>query len=179
MPLFDGKTLAGWHGDPAVFSARDGMIVGRTRGVESDTFLAADREYGDFELKLRFQLVDGKGNSGVQFRSDWNGGHVRGYQADIGEDRWGLWWGMLYEERGRGMLARPDPAAVKARIDPVGWNTYEISAVGRRVVLRLNGLETARFDDPEPHPKGVIALQVHSNFDMEVRFRDIVIREVR
>ena len=33
VELFDGKTLNGWSGDPAVWSVRDGRIVGITRRI--------------------------------------------------------------------------------------------------------------------------------------------------
>lgn len=175
-PLFDGKTLSGWHGDPAVFSVRDGMIVGRADHIKENTFLASDAEYGDFDLRLKFQLVNAAGNSGVQLRSDWNGGRVRGYQADIGKG----WWGSLYEERARGMLAKADVEAVEKVVRPDGWNDYLISARGNQIVLTLNGLETVRFTDTDAaarRMKGILAFQTHQGFDMEVRFKDIEILE--
>lgn len=173
--LFDGRTLAGWHGDPAIFSARDGMIVGRADRIQENTFLASDEAYGDFVLRLKFQLVNGAGNSGVQFRSEWNGGRVTGYQADIAN----RWWGSLYEERARGHLANADEALVQKVLHPKGWNDYEISAHGNEIVLKLNGLVTARFvdtDEKARRMKGIIALQAHAGFDMEVRFKDIEIQ---
>ena len=33
QPLFNGKNLDGWDGDPRLWSVRDGMIVGSTEGV--------------------------------------------------------------------------------------------------------------------------------------------------
>ena len=57
-------------------------------------------------LEADFVLVDGKGNSGIQYRSKQsvrgaNKWVVKGYQADIGKG----WFGKLYEEGGRGVLA--------------------------------------------------------------------------
>ena len=41
-PLFDGRTLAGWEGDPEIWSVRDGAIVGETtpdKQIKTNTFL--------------------------------------------------------------------------------------------------------------------------------------------
>lgn len=175
--LFDGKTLAGWHGDPAVFSVRDGAIVGRANMIKENTFLASDEAFADFVLRLKFQLASADGNSGVQFRSEWNEGHVKGYQADIGPK----WWGALYEERGRGLLVKADQDQVKNVLRVDGWNDYEISARGHEIVLTLNGLVTARYTDTDEQlrrGKGIFAFQAHAGYDMEVRFKDVEIREI-
>ncbi len=54
------------------------------------------QSYGNFILSLRFHLIDGNGNSGVQFRSACGvpGTEMSGYQADLGES----YWGCLYDE---------------------------------------------------------------------------------
>ncbi len=33
-PLFDGKTLAGWDGNPELWSVEDGAITGKTKGPD-------------------------------------------------------------------------------------------------------------------------------------------------
>ena len=54
-------------------------------------------------------MIDGKGNSGVQFRSVRVPGHeMSGYQADIGDG----YWGSLYDESSRNKTL---VAAVEAR----------------------------------------------------------------
>jgi prenyltransferase beta subunit len=68
-PLFDNMDLAGWEGNTALWSARDRMLVGKSPGLDHNEFLATRQPYRDFILSLRFHLVDGNGNSGVQFRS--------------------------------------------------------------------------------------------------------------
>jgi len=116
--LFNGKDLTGWDGLPGVWSVEDGAITGRNRAeapLEGNTFLIwKDGTVGDFTLRLkfRFQPVAGaamaKANSGVQYRSrvlDPAKRVVGGYQADM--DGGGKYVGMLYEERGRGILALP------------------------------------------------------------------------
>jgi len=107
-PIFDGKTMSGWDGDPAFWRVENGALVGQTltnKQPKQNTFLI--RRGGspaDFELKLDFRLTGY--NSGIQFRSielpdmKWA---MKGYQADMdGEQQY---TGQIYEERGRGFLA--------------------------------------------------------------------------
>ena len=121
-PLFNGRTLAGWDGDPRFWRVEDGVIVGETKPdnkAEHNTFLIyRGGTFADFELTFRYQVTGY--NSGVQYRSvdegDWV---VRGYQADF-EDRWhtsdaGLvdrFSGMLFDEMGRMFLGQRGEAVV-------------------------------------------------------------------
>src|SRR5262245_45716129 len=87
-PVFDGKTLQGWRGDPSVWSVRDGCIVGSTEAakIAANTFLVLDaRQPGDFVFSAMVRL-QGDNNSGVQYRSrELDGGTFRvgGYQCDL------------------------------------------------------------------------------------------------
>src|ERR1035438_1299405 len=60
QPLFNGKNLDGWDGDPRMWSVRDGMIVGHTEGVTmtDNSFLISKQPYRNFilraEMKLRY-----------------------------------------------------------------------------------------------------------------------------
>ena len=100
--LFDGHDFAGWHGDPKLWSVEDGEIVGRSPGLDHNTFLVSDMSANDFRLTFEVKLVNDVGNSGIQFRSKSLNGYeeLQGYQADVGPG----WWGKLYEENGRELL---------------------------------------------------------------------------
>lgn len=107
--IFDGKTLAGWKGDPSVWRVEDGSIVGelvRDKQIQSNTFLIWEGgELGDFELKAAFKIAD-SGNSGINYRSEIlqePAFAMRGYQADI--DGKNTYTGQNYEERKRTTLA--------------------------------------------------------------------------
>jgi hypothetical protein len=177
-PLFDGKSLDGWEVDtPGIWQVRDGMIVGRHEGLKHNDFLRTRRHYKDFQLRLKFRLVDGEGNSGVQFRSKpLPGSHeVVGYQADIGMQ----YWGCLYDEsRRRKVLAQAAEASLRG-LDRSGWNEYVITARGNHITLDLNGKRTVDYTEVEPgmDVPGFIALQVHSGPRIEVWFKDLVIQE--
>lgn len=178
VPLFDGKTLEGWSGDEALWKVAGGAIVGTSDGsLEHNTFLSTGKEYGDFVLKLSVKL-DG-GNSGVQFRSKQHDDHVvSGYQADL--DASGKYWGMLYEEKGRGILQMPDPELLKkAKVKNKGWNDYVITAKGDHVTLELNGVKTVDLNDSDGAKRGIVALQLHVGGPMKASFKDIRIKELK
>ncbi len=165
--LFNGRDLALWHGDDKLWSVQDGEIVGRSPGLDENTFLVSDLSAGDFKLSLEVKLVDNVGNSGVQFRTEpIDNGQMRGYQADIGEG----WWGKLYEENGRALLW---DKSGEEHLKKGDWNTYEIEARGSHVRTWLNGNQCVDLEDPEGERRGIFALQLHAGGPMEVRYRNL------
>lgn len=183
-PIFDGTTLAGWEGDTATtWKVEQGAIVAGSleRTVPRNEFLATTRRYTNFVLRLKVKLLGTAGfvNSGVQIRSERVPQHheMIGYQADIGEG----WWGAIYDESRRNtVLAKPDAAVVKAAVRPGDWNEYEIRAEGRRVVLKLNGVQTVDYTEPDPAipQQGLIALQIHGDGKALVAFKDLTVEEL-
>ena len=178
-PLFNGKDLDGWEGDPFLWKAEDGMVVGRSPGISYNDFLTTTEEYSDFVLRFQIQLVDNIGNSGVQIRSRRVSGSMEmiGYQVDIGPS----WWGSLYDEsRRRVTLAAPSEATIKKALKPTDWNDYEVQARGRHIVLKLNGVVTVDYteQDESIEQTGLIGLQVHSGPPLEARFRNIRIKRL-
>ena len=179
-PLFNGKSLDGWEVDtPGLWTVRDGILTGKHAGLKYNDFLRTRRHYGDFVLKVEFRLVNGHGNSGIQFRSKPvpNSHEVSGYQADIGEK----YWGCLYDESRRNkVLAGPEGGATEG-VDKSGWNEYVLTAQGSRITLDLNGRRTVTYSEPDASiPRsGFIALQVHSGPGIEVQFRNIYVKELK
>jgi len=173
-PLFNGKNLDGWQGDPQLWSVEDGAIVGSTDKVriKHNSFLAYKETFSDFVLRLQIKLRNH--NSGIQFRSqlfpEWV---VKGYQADAAQ---GAWWGSIYEEGGkRGVLANGWTGKGEKVVRAGDWNDYEIFAKGDMIQLTLNGLVPATIWDPASS-SGIIALQLHAGPPMRVSFRNIRIK---
>ena len=110
-PIFNGRDLAGWDGDPAHWSVKEGAIIGDTtvdNPIKMNSFLIwRHGELDDFELRCSYRLTSDWGNSGIQYRSkemkQFGPWVVGGYQADIesGEQH----TGGMYEERMRGIVA--------------------------------------------------------------------------
>jgi hypothetical protein len=179
VPLFNGKDLTGWEGDKSLWKVEDGLLVGDSAGIKRNQFLATTKSFADFELRLEFRLRDGKGNSGVQFRSKRvpNDTEVSGYQADIGEK----YWGCLYDESRRNKVLVQAPAELEKVLKLDGWNSYVISAVGDHITLTLNGLKTVDYREPDANiaRDGIIAVQVHSGPPLRVEFRNVRIKELK
>ncbi len=183
-PLFDGKTFAGWEGDTRrIWRIENGMLAAGNLNekVPYNDFLATTQQFTNFVIKLKFHLTGTEGfvNSGVQIRSQRvpNDHEMIGYQADIGEG----WYGCIYDESRRNkVMARPDAAAVKSAVKPGDWNDYEIRCVGRRMVLKINGVPMVDYTEAdEKIPQfGYIGLQIHGGGKTEVRFKDILIEKL-
>lgn len=176
VPLFNGKDLTGWEGDTSLWSAREGMLVGTSPGIKHNDFLATEKSYGDFILKFSFRLNGAAGsNSGVQFRSVRIPGHeMSGYQADIGEN----YWGCLYDESRRNkVLEKASPKALEA-LHKTGWNHYVIRAIGRKIVITLNGVNSVTYVEPDEAiaRTGRIGLQIHAGGPMVIQFKDLLIQ---
>jgi endoglucanase len=178
--LFNGKNLSGWEGDLRFWNARDGMLIGHSPGIDHYSFLTTTSVFEDFVLRLQIKLVDGKGNSGVLFRSKRvpDSHEVAGYQADFAPGR----HGNIYDEaRRRKILARPDTETLATCLKPTDWNNYEVRAEGRRILLFMNGVKLVDYveSDATIARRGLFALQIHKGGPMEVRFRNIRIKEIK
>ena len=205
--LFNGKDLTGWKGLD-FWSVEDGCITGRTtkeKPTKGNTFLVwQGGEVGDFEFTFKYKIVGG--NSGVQYRSkvvDEKNFVVAGYQADFEAGK--NYSGILYEEKGRGILAQRGQKTVikegdkpgKAKVEVAGevgksaeiqakikaedWNDYRIVAQGGHLQHFINGVQTVDVTDETAvgAKKGILALQLHAGPAMVVQFKDLVLKEAK
>jgi hypothetical protein len=179
LSLWNGVDLSEWDGDPDVWRVEDGAIVGFQSDTTQNTFLIyRGRSFADFVLRAEI-WVEAGGNSGIQYRStviDADAWVVGGYQADAADE----YWGMLYDELGRGILTDAS-AACLASAAHNQWNRHEIRAEGGTLVHHVNDVECIRFeeDSTDAASEGVIALQYHVPGAFEVRFRDLRLTELR
>ncbi|MBN1911695.1 MAG: DUF1080 domain-containing protein, partial [Pirellulales bacterium] len=175
-PIFDGKTFDGWHKKGAGdWKIVDGAIHGtKEKSDKQFGHLVTDRQYDDFAVRLKFLAK--AGDSGLYFRVG-EGGHsgIVGFQAEIDMTPE---TGGLYESDGRKWVVKPDVKLVK-KIYKVGkWNTLSVVAIGRRMVVHLNGIKTAELLDDPGRTRGHIALQLHGGKDMDVQFKDIEVLDL-
>jgi hypothetical protein len=210
QPLFNGTNLTGWKvqckpedRSKTYWRVEDGCIVADSMADSKHDYiwLQTEREFGDFELRLKFQAFrNSPGNSGVQFRSryDETAGWLDGPQLDIHPP--GPWrTGFIYDET-RGVQkwiapslpkvsdARPEMAPPNLVMyysdDTPAWNELEISARGTRVRAVLNGVVVRDWDgagvlDDATHRernvglRGHLALQIHKGDRLKIRFKEI------
>lgn len=185
QPLFNGKDLNGWKqlNGHARYEVKNGEIVGTTVDNEPNSFLATEKNYGNFILELEL-LVDTSMNSGIQFRSEslpsYQNGRVHGYQMEVDPSA-RQWSGGIYDEARRGWLYSMEynPAGKKA-FHNEQWNKYRIECIGNSIRTWVNGVPTANLVDAMT-PSGFIALQVHAigkndKAGAQIRWRNIRIQ---
>lgn len=173
--IFNGVNLDGWtiHGTEK-WVVESGELVCESGPDHEYGYLSTIKQYKDFDLTLLFKQ-ESDGNSGVFFRSTFEGTKVSGWQVEVapkGKDTGGI-----YESNGRGWLEQiPDN---KETILAQGrWNKLRVKVIGDRVQTWLNGIKMVDMNDSEIG-KGVgsIALQIHSGDNVRVRWRDIQLTE--
>lgn len=175
--LFNGKDLEGWvkpESTDCSFAVEDGAIVGRTNGMlKKNEFLCTPKPYGNFIFKAKVKIRNG--NSGIQFRSARAAdGAVSGPQADVADG----YWGLLYEERRRGILERYPKEEAEKLVKKDDWNDFRIEAKGKHVRIFINGTKVIDRKDDAFDDSGIIALQVHVGPAMEVSYKDIEIKAI-
>jgi len=178
--LFNGEDLEGWSvkciaadQGKEYWNVKDGCIVCNSTGDTEHNYvwLATEREFSDFHLKLKFQVFkESEGNSGVQFRSFYDdsddavyGGWLNGPQVDIhGPDPFRT--GLIYDEtvgvRRWIHPSLPDwritpeqapGAALETKLvyyedDAEAWNSMEIICTGMKVETFVNEMRITEFD---------------------------------
>jgi hypothetical protein len=216
-PLFNGSDFSGWiipEGDDGHWRVVNGIIdYDALSQADGDKNLWTEEEFGDFVLRLDWRITDTPFiNPNVPIiRPD--GTHQRNAQGDIvrtsvpdadsgvylrGSSKaqvniwaWPIGSGEVY-----GYRMDPEmPPAVVAGVTPrtmadnhIGeWNRFEITMIGERLTVVLNGKTV--IDDahlPGVPERGRIALQHHGHkVDGEwasspslVQFRNIAIKEL-
>lgn len=193
VSLFNGENLEGWtvyciqaDEDKEYWKVKDGFIECNSLGDPDHNYvwLASKREFSDFHLKLKFQIFkESGGNSGVQFRSSYDGseyanygGWLNGPQVDIHAPE-PYRNGLIYDET-EGVRRWIHPSLPDWRItpeqapesalltkllyyedDPDAWNSMEIICKGMMVMTRVNGNLVSEYDgtgilDDAFHRKG-------------------------
>lgn len=199
--LFNGKDLTGWNGNPELWSVEDGVITGKTNGPEHlkyNQFLVwQGGEVADFEFKVDFR-VQGNNNSGVQYRSQempevgkWS---IGGYQADIHGNA--NYTGMLYDERGRGIIAqrgqkvvvdndgKKNATQLDVSVEPIDiaqWHELTIVCRGNHLIHKIDGVITVEIVDDqvaEREMSGLIAFQVHRGPQMKAQFKNVRLKKL-
>ncbi len=172
--LFNGENLDGWivHGTEKWYVENSELIC-ESGPDKAYGYLSTDKNYDDFILTLDFKQ-EADGNSGVFFRSTFEGTKVTGWQVEVAPP--GKHTGGIYESYGRGWLIQPEVEKDKA-LKMGDWNTMKIQVFGNTVKTWLNGEEMITLNDEKiGQGKGAIALQIHDGGGIKVRWKNIKIQ---
>ena len=174
--LFNGSDLEGWvnHGTEKWYVANGELIC--ESGLDAQYgYLSTVEDYDNFELTLEFRQ-EANGNSGVFFRSTFEGTKVSGWQVEVAPPENST--GGIYESYGRGWLIKPDPEKDKA-LKMGEWNKMKIRVMDNNVTTWLNGQEMIQISDNKiGEGKGAIALQIHDGGGIKVRWRNIQLKKL-
>ncbi|HTU68601.1 MAG TPA: DUF1080 domain-containing protein [Steroidobacteraceae bacterium] len=169
VELFNGRDLAGWHlSDPAAaatWRVENGLLVSLGNGAE----LVTDRKFDDFKLHLEFKVAPGA-NSGIYLRGRYEVQVEHDSHPEAAERSLGGVYGFL----------APSPLPAHT---PDIWRSYDITLIGRRVTIALDGVTIVKdqeipgvtggaLDTHEGEP-GPLYLQGSENGRVEFRHVNI------
>jgi hypothetical protein len=178
---------------------KDGAMTGVTDGsLKYNRFIVwRGGTLKNFELRVKVNVTPG-GNSGLNYRStprpDLGEGVVTGYQCDVVANN-PDYNGMLYEERGRRILAH---TGEKVIIDPQGqpwvvgnlpveefkpgeWHEYRVLVEGNHHQHWIDGhatVDVIDLDEANRALEGVLAVQVHVGPAMQIQYRDFYVKRL-
>ena len=205
-PIFDGKTLEGWDGNPKLWRVEDGAITGETTAenpTKGNTFLIwRGGKPADFELKAEFRMPNqGFANSGIQIRS-WEGPNEVARRRLPG--RHGRATTPTPASSTASASAASSPAAARrsssarttsrrsssssatrnelAKVDQEAATGTSTTSSPRATTSssKINGQLMCELTDEDTVARkdGIIALQLHAGPPMKVQFRNIRLKEL-
>jgi len=198
QPIFDGKTLQGWHvsgktghGTGGRWVVEDGAIVGSQDKPGNGGIIITDKQYGNFEVVLEMNNDFGP-DSGLFLRSTERG---QAYQAMVDYHGGGNLMGIYGEGlsggigvrnfafEGKPSEIRETPCPFPLPVSPQEWPEFwkagrwnelraRIEGNPPKITTWINGVKFIEWSDSEQrHPdKGGIALQVHGGGDYTKQF---------
>ena len=175
--IFDGKTLRGWEVvGGGKWTVENGVLKGQCSASDEQGVLLYEKPVKDFRANLQFRIS--RGNSGFYFRTELVPAQplVKGMQAEVDaiDDVGGIW-----ETAGRGWIFKPTPQIhATANFKPGEWTSMEVTAIDTRYVVKLNGKTITAINDPQGRRQGHVALQLHGGVDMEVEFKDVLLKHL-
>ena len=162
VPLFDGKTLAGWVVTTCKADVEDGKLV----ILEGLGFVRTEKMYGDFVLELDWKnRKPEKYDSGVYFRS----------ALPVGDNHWPDGYQIDLQQGREGTVVGHKKAKANGLAKPGEWNHFKLTCVGHSAELEVNGKPAWKVEDIKPL-QGYIGLQVEVPNGGQFEFRDIKVK---
>ncbi|MCM8529779.1 MAG: DUF1080 domain-containing protein [Lentisphaeraceae bacterium] len=203
--LIKANSLENWQGNSSNWSVEDGVITGVSTSSEplkQNTFLIWEHDLPEnFELNFKYRFKSKSGNSGIQYNSkvlDKEKFIVAGMQADF--ETGDKYSGILYEERGRGILAQRGksvtvdekgqkievgnlqvPTGIDKSTKEDGWQTYKVVFLNNKATHIINGYATSITEMKSFVTKAygrTLALQLHKGPPMKIQFKGLTLKEL-
>ena len=173
IQLFNGKDLTGWKTHPddkAKWEVKDGILIGS--GPVGHLYSEKD-DYTNFIYIVEAMISD-KGNSGQMFRTNFQKGFPKGYEAQINSTHSDpIRTGSLYPAFKLSKEDREKIIVKEMLVKPDEWFTQEVIADGNHIIIKVNGKKTVDFVDPNnSFTKGHFALQQHNDGSI-VKFKKV------
>ncbi len=169
IPLFDGKSLAGWRANDhaTIWSVRDACLVGENNAKKSGSILWTQASFSDFVFETEFQF-EGDIDSGIFLREE-------NEQIQIGTSR-----SLRRDMTGSPYIANKkgypvEAVGASALLKKNDWNHLRIEARGRKYLVALNGKQVLDYTTDAAQSSGPIGLQVHPGVAMKIIFRALKI----
>ncbi len=162
--------ISPWKADPA-----SGRLIceGEKSGHE---WLRYDKEFGNFLFHVEWRFIklegDPKYNSGIYFRNSLDG--AIWHQAQLGSASGGYIFGNTLVN-GAPRRVNLSSQLMGKRVKPAGeWNTFDIRAEGRNLVVSVDGVVTSKYADCEVE-RGYVGLEAEG---YRIEFRNMKLKEL-
>ena len=163
IPLFDGRTLAGWsvQEHSPYFRVVDGELIGALdKGMI--TILSERSFKGDFDLRLEAHFLERhEGLPGLSLggavKSQWQGTFLGVFGQEVNVREWDG------PEKSAQSFSFGKPIAdLETPFDPEEWHAYELRFRGKEVHVLIDGETIATIQRLAGREEGVVALVVQS-----------------
>jgi hypothetical protein len=186
VDVFNGQDFSGWAGPVDQYEVKDGSIVCRPN--KGGTIYTKD-EYSDFVARVEFRLPPA-GNNGLAIRYPGygDGAYVGTCECQILDDSDPVY--ATLDPRQYCASAYGMTAVNRGYLRPVGqWNFIEVTAIGPKLTMELNGTRVTETDLSEVHEymansahPGKLLSHGHFGFcghDDPVAFRSVQIKPLK
>jgi len=170
-PLLDHLHKDGWQtvegGEVEGLGFADGVLTIKPSSQWPDYYWYMKRTYADFVLRLDYKLVTRNGNSGIPLRVQVPSNNPRkhNYECDVSNSSDPL--------QASGAFMGVKAPIARAQKDGE-WNELEITAIGQKYRVTLNGVLVNEFTG-DRSTRGYIGLQLNV---ATVQYRNIRIRDL-
>jgi hypothetical protein len=183
---FDGSDLSNWviktrrgekkgtivsevnNNDNIWWSIVDGNLRVKSGPDKEGSTLWTKDEFSNFRVRLKFKFVDGNIDSGIFMRGsdEFNPQIQIGVSGSLKRDMTGS---PYVPKKGYPKEALKVAEILKTE----GWNHMEAEAFGDRYRVWFNGVFVMDYKLEEANIQGPVGIQLHSNRNMEILYKDI------